>query len=189
MWIELKSADLVGLKKYADMVKAFFASDEYYEKASEVFLSEQLMAKGGNQYDFLYDDGIKRACYNIKFSGSYPNPYTGEKGMWKVCDLSYEGAWGEKDKNGVSREALRFCCDSVKEELLRRGITHWYVIFNMDTLKLETLTEELVKQKMIFLQFLNDVQAHTKDIITDTKMLADGKHFVAHYNAYQKETV
>jgi len=182
MWQELKADDLTGLKKYTDLVKQFFASDEYYEELSENYLARQLINKAGNLKYFLYDDGAKQMCYGIKYSGGYVNPYTQASGMWRVMDLSYWGDWGEVDANGVSQEAVRFGCDSIINKLNELGIVNWYVVFNMDTQRIDELAPELAPQARIFLQFLKDVQDYTKDIITERVSLEDG-HFIDYFKS------
>jgi len=181
MWRELLKEDLIGLKEYADIVLKFFASDEYYEELSEVYLARQLVNKGNNLHYLLYEDGTKQMIFGLKYSGSYPNPYTHTDGMWKVVDLAYLGDWGEVDGNGVSQEAVKFGTNAVREYMDRNGIPHWYCIFNMDIRKLDTLPPEGVAQKRVFLQFLKDVQKEAWEI-TETKLFEDGTHYVAHFN-------
>lgn len=179
MWQQLKAGNLTELKEYANVVLKFFASDEYYEELSEVYLARQLTNKGNNLKYFLYDDGKKQMTFGLKYSGSYPNPYTKEKGMWKVCDLSYWGNWGDIDANGVSQEAVRFGVQSIKDKLNELGVICGYIIFNMDTQRVNTLSSDLAPQARIFLQFLNDIQKSPE--ITDTKPFEDGTHFVCHF--------
>jgi len=180
MWQELKSIDLGSLAKYSDVGLKFFASDEHYEEASNLYLARQLVNKSDKLLFFLYEDGKKQMIYGLKYSDSYPNPYTKEKGMWKVVDLAYLGEWGEIDKNGVSQEALKFGLKSVRDKLDELGIKNWYVIFNMDTRRIDRLPPDLAPQARIFLQFLNDVQRECTEI-TETIPLTDGTHFVCHF--------
>jgi hypothetical protein len=178
MWKELFSTDLDELAQYAEVGLKFFASDEHYEEASNVYLARQLVNKAGKQRLFLFDDGEKQMIFGAKYSDSYPNPYTKEKGMWKVIDLAYLGDWKDID-------VVKFGCDAVRKWLDKNGIKQWYVIFNMDTKKLDTLPPDLVAQKRIFLQFLNDVQKECWEI-TETLPFADSTHFVAHFNREKK---
>jgi len=186
MWQELKEDDLSGLKIYADTVKNFFASDEHYEQASEEYLAGQLHNKGKRLKYFLYDDGKKQMCYSLKLSDVKPVEITQtdtDGGMWKVSDLSYWGDWGEIDANGLSQEAVKYGCDYIISYLKSLGINDWYVIFNMDTQRIDELTPNLIPQARIFLQFLNDIQKYCTDlgILKETKPL-DDNHFICYFN-------
>lgn len=181
MWTELKADNLIGLKSYADIVKGFFASDEYYEEASELYLARQLTNKGSNLKYFLYDDGKKQMAYGLKYSDAYLNPYTKEKGMWKVADLSYWGDWGVTDIKGVSQEAVKFGCDAIRKKLDELGITQGYIILNMDTERVDELAPELVPQAEVFLNFLNEVQDEIWEM-TEKIPFEDGTHYVIHFN-------
>ena len=158
MWKQLTKDDLTGLKQYADVVKEFFASDEYYEELSEVYLSKQLTNKGDNLKYFLYDDGKKRMSFGVKYSGGKSNPYALESGMWRVVDLAYRGEWGDIDADGVSQEALLFGMEAVRKWLDDNSVRYFYVIFNMDTTRIDKLPLDKKDQAMIFLMFLNQVQ-------------------------------
>lgn len=181
MWRELAWDDKEGLAKYAEVGLKFFASDAHYEMKSEDYLSMQCKNKGENQHLFLYDDGKKQMIWGTKWSNSFPTPHSQEPGAWKIVDLAYLGEWGELDPDNVSHEALKFGVRSVREWLDVQKITYGYIIFNMDTQKLDVLVGEPLAQKVIFLKFLNLLQKYLWEI-TSTESFSDGTHFVCNFN-------
>src|SRR3990167_662504 len=181
MWRELDSKDLDGLAKYANVVLAFFASDEYYEQSSAEYLSQLMTRKAPNMRLFIYDDGKKQMVFGMKYSGSYPNPFTNEDGMWKVVDLAYIGEWGELDSDGVSLGAFKFGQAYIRDLFDKEGITNWYVILHTDITMLDRLVAEKVPQRLIFLKFLDYIDKMMWEK-TEEKYFGDNTHMVCHFH-------
>ena len=180
MWQELRADNLEGLAKYAEVVLNFFASDEYYAEASNLYLSRQLTNKGNNLKYFLYDDSKKQMVFGAKYGSGKINPFTNQEGMWKVIDLAYLGGWEEIDTEGVSQEALKFGLEAVRKWLADNNIKQWYVVFNMDTVKIATLPVNKVLQREIFLRFLFQVRRECWEIVKTEQL--DDTHFIAYFN-------
>lgn len=104
---------------------SFHYADDYYLTMTSDYLRLQMTNKKDNIEYWLYEDGDKIMVFGLRYQDNRTNPYTEQKGMWQVLDLSYLGPWGELDVNNVSIEALKYLLKSVRQRLDEKEIVQF----------------------------------------------------------------